>query len=282
LVTEIEPYVSNEYDILKKVIVCPPTFMKIDKVINETQKQFIEKNINQEKATSQHQLFVKTLLDIGIDVIFLPEKSKYPEQVFTRDIAFTIGNTVFVSKMGNKIRIGEEEIVRSYLMEEEIAYRSMKTGKIEGGDVLVAGCKVFVGISDRTNRSAVIELQKSLTHYEVLPIKIKKKYLHLDCVFNIISSNEALVYSPAFRQKELELLSSYFDLIEVENSEQFTMGTNILSLGDKRLISIPQNIQVNKELIDRGYNVIEVEFSEIIKSGGSFRCCSLPILRRTK
>ncbi|MBM7586910.1 N-dimethylarginine dimethylaminohydrolase [Bacillus pakistanensis] len=282
MVTEIEPNVNNEYDNLEKVIVCPPTFMKIDKVINETQKQFIEKNINQEKATSQHQLFVKTLTDIGIDVIFLPEESKYPEQVFTRDIAFTIGNTVYLSKMGNKIRIGEEEVVRSYLREEEIAYKSMETGKIEGGDVLVADCKVFVGISCRTNRSAVIELQKSLKHYKVLPIKIEKKYLHLDCVFNIISSNEALVYSPAFRQKELDLLSSHFDLIEVENSEQFTMGTNILSLGEKQIISLPQNIQVNKQLLNRGYNVIEVEFSEIIKSGGSFRCCSLPLLRRSK
>ncbi|MER2113457.1 MAG: arginine deiminase family protein, partial [Solibacillus isronensis] len=61
--------------------------------------------------------------------------------------------------------------------------------------------------------------------------------------------------------------------------EQFQLGTNVLSIGNKRILSLPVNINVNKQLRDRGFQVIEVDITEIIKSGGSFRCCTLPILR---
>jgi N-dimethylarginine dimethylaminohydrolase len=59
------------------------------------------------------------------------------------------------------------------------------------------------------------------------------------------------------------------------------MGVNVLSLGNKKIISLPQNAEVNHQLSKRGYDVIKIDFSEIIKSGGSFRCCTLPIKRIT-
>jgi len=66
----------------------------------------------------------------------------------------------------------------------------------------------------------------------------------------------------------------------MRDSEQFTMGTNVLSIGHNRVFSLPINQGVNDQLRQHGYKVLEVDFSEIIKSGGSFRCCSMPIERR--
>ena len=57
------------------------------------------------------------------------------------------------------------------------------------------------------------------------------------------------------------------------------MGTNVLSIGENRVFSLPTNHGVNEQLRQHGYQVLEVDFSEIIKSGGSFRCCSMPLLR---
>jgi N-dimethylarginine dimethylaminohydrolase len=53
----------------------------------------------------------------------------------------------------------------------------------------------------------------------------------------------------------------------------------VLSIGNKKILSLPVNKQVNKQLRNRGFEVIEVDITERIKSGGSFRCCSLPFLR---
>ena len=75
------------------------------------------------------------------------------------------------------------------------------------------------------------------------------------------------------------MLTATYKLIEVSEEEQFTMGTNVLSIGDKKVFSLPQNKQVNAQIRAHGFEVIEVDFSEIIKSGGSFRCCSMPVDR---
>ncbi|WNB91245.1 dimethylarginine dimethylaminohydrolase family protein [Bacillus sp. NEB1478] len=272
---------DSEYGQLKKVIVCEPRFMKIDEVINETQRHFAKDNINMERAMEQHQQFVQTLKDNGIDVYKLPPREKFPEQVFTRDIGFTIGDTVFVSRMGSTIRDGEEKVLRSWLLEHQINLSLIEGDRIEGGDVIIHGRRVYIGVSGRTTEATIKELQNQIPNMDVIPVPFNPIFLHLDCVFNILSETEALVYADAFEEETLKLLASHFHLIEVNKKEQFTMGTNVLSIGNKKIISLPCNKSVNAALRERGYQVIEVDISEIIKSGGSFRCCSMPLYRET-
>ncbi|WP_263399258.1 dimethylarginine dimethylaminohydrolase family protein [Sutcliffiella deserti] len=271
---------KSEFASLEKVLVCPPTYMSISEVINETQKHYIEENIDENKAIKQHNKFVEKMKEHQIEVISLDPMEKFPEQVFTRDIGFTLGDKVFVSRMGSGVRDGEEELFKGWLEKHEITYEVLQDSSIEGGDVIIDQDTLFVGISGRTSSEVIHTLEKQLPEFQVYPLPIKKSYLHLDCVFNIISPNEALIHSPAFRQKELALLASRYDLIEVSKEEQFTMGTNVLSVGNKKIFSLPCNAQVNNDLRRRGYEVIEVDISEIIKSGGSFRCCTLPVKRQ--
>jgi N-dimethylarginine dimethylaminohydrolase len=272
-------YCDSEYDRLKKVIVCQPRYMKIEEVINETQKHFLEKNIDIQTAVNQHENFVKAMRDSGTEVIQLTPDRQLPEQVFTRDIGFTIGDTVYVSEMGSTIRAGEVEVLTNWLESNGRNYQKLDCSSIEGGDVIVDKDKVFVGISHRTDLETINQLQAHAEGFTVIPVPFQKKYLHLDCVFNILSPDEALVFSPAFKRKELKMLQSYYNLIEVNEQEQFTMGTNVLSIGNNKVLSLPQNKVVKHLLKNNGYEVIEVDFSEIIKSGGSFRCCSMPLLR---
>ncbi|MFC0189610.1 dimethylarginine dimethylaminohydrolase family protein [Fictibacillus aquaticus] len=271
--------VNNEFDTLKSVIVCSPLFMEISEVINETQKHFIDENINKEVAVEQHNTFVKTMEQHGVEVISLPAVRNFPEQVFTRDIGFTLGNTIFISEMESEIRRGEEEVFKAWLEKQQVKLHEMKGHSIEGGDVIIHGRSIYVGISHRTTREAIDNLQTILPDYEVIPIPFKEKYLHLDCVFNILSPTEALIFPDALDRKEYRMLTSRFDCIEITEQEQFTLGTNVLSIGNKKVFSLPINKGVNSELRARGYEVMEVDISEIIKSGGSFRCCTLPIMR---
>lgn len=269
----------SEYDTLKKVILCEPQFMRIKDIINETQKHFIDEGIHIETAMKQHKQFVNALQDYGVEVLLLPSLERYPEQVFTRDIGFTIGDTVFVAEMASKVRKGEENLLVSYLSEKRLAFCNLTGDRIEGGDVIIDRNTVYVGLSERTNEEAASHLQTLLPDFEVVPVPFTDKYLHLDCVFNIISPEEALIYPGEIHKEKLELLASRYDLIEISEEEQFTLGTNVLSIGNKNVFSLPVNKKVNKELRNRGYDVIEVDISEIIKSGGAFRCCTLPILR---
>ncbi|MCU9614825.1 dimethylarginine dimethylaminohydrolase family protein [Caldibacillus lycopersici] len=271
----------SEYDVLKKVIVCQPQYMTIRSMINETQKHYQAEGIHIEKALKQHDAFVQTLRNHNIEVILLPYHKKYPEQVFTRDIGFTLGETVFVAQMANKVRIGEENVLKQWLEDEEISYYNIIGHQIEGGDVIIDGDHIFIGLSNRTNQEAIEHLSKLLDkQFTIIPIDFHEKFLHLDCVFNIISSEFALYYPEALDNSDIKELQARYELIPVSKEEQFTLGTNVLSIGNKKVISLPVNKKVNQQLRDRGFEVIEVDITEIIKSGGSFRCCTLPIERK--
>lgn len=164
-------YCFTEYDVLKKVILCQPQYMTIREVINETQKHFKDEGIHIEKALEQHDAFVKTLRNHNIEVILLPCHKKYPEQVFTRDIGFTLGETIFVADMASDIRNGEEDILKQWLEDEEISYYTIKGHQIEGGDVLIDRDTIYIGLSDRTNREAIEHLQGLLSRqFEIMPI----------------------------------------------------------------------------------------------------------------
>jgi N-dimethylarginine dimethylaminohydrolase len=266
-------YCSSEYGPLKRVLLCEPHHLTL------RENRSSDEDINIEQAVSQHVSFVTVLRENRIDVTLLPHHRKFPEQVYTRDIGFTLGQTVFVGKIASNPRVGEENVLKQWLEDEDLSYYNLAKDKIEGGDVIIDEDHVYVGLSDRTHKKAVDHLQSLLPHYKIRAIPFKENFLHLDCVFNVLSPNIALIYKEAFAQKDLQFFQSRYDLIEVSKEEQKKLATNVLSIGCDKVISLPGNKEVNQQMRKKGFKVIEVELTEIIKAGGSFRCCTLPILR---
>lgn len=269
----------TEYDVLKQVIVSPPTYMEIRDVINETQEVYKEENIDVDIAQKQHDVFVKTMREHGVDVIEIESDPDLNEQVFTRDVGFTIGGQVRIGKMASNLRVKEISYFKQLLEEHNIPYQDELIDSIEGGDVIIDKDIIWVGISLRTTKHAVEKLQELLPEYKVVSLPLAEGILHLDCTFNVVAQDLALAYPGGLSETDMKKIHSQYKVIEVDDEEQFTLGTNVLSLGHKKLLSLPENKRVNKELRDRGFEVIEVAFNEIIKSGGSFRCCSMPVVR---
>lgn len=270
---------KSEYDSLRRVLLCPPEYMEIKDVINDVQKRYKEENIDTEKATSQHKEFLRKLQEEGVETDLLNPSEVFPEQVFTRDIGFTVGDTVYIAEMASEIRQGEENVLEKWLQKNGFQSETLSGNRVEGGDVLIDRDTIYVGISSRTSNNAAKDLQKKLPDYKVIPVKFDEKYLHLDCVFNILSPKEALIFEEALDKETVAMLSKRYTLIPVDAKEQFALGTNVLSIGARRVFSQPQNAKVNALLRANDFRVIEVDFSEIIKSGGAFRCCTLPLIR---
>lgn len=270
---------KSEYDSLRRVLLCPPEFMEIRDVINDVQKKYEEENIDAEKAMQQHKEFLRALQQEGVETDLLEPSKDFPEQVFTRDIGFTVGDTVYIAEMASEIRQGEEGVLQKWLKNNQFNSETLGGNRVEGGDVLIDGETIYVGVSSRTSKNAIDELQKKIPDSKVIPISFDEKYLHLDCVFNILSPTEALIFEEALDKETIDMLSRRYTLIPVDAKEQFALGTNVLSIGGRRVFSQPQNVKVNALLRANDFRVIEVDFSEIIKSGGAFRCVTLPLIR---
>jgi N-dimethylarginine dimethylaminohydrolase len=157
---------------------------------------------------------------------------------------------------------------------------------LEGGDILVDKGRILVGISQRTNMRGYEWLRDTFDgQAEVIPINIKSQaegenVLHLDCAFNPVGEKSALFYEDGFASFP-EFLKREYDMIPVSKKEQRELATNVLSLSEKMVIARdhPECKRLSEAMHSRGIEVAEIRFDGAPSTGGSFRCCSLPLIR---
>lgn len=264
--------INNGYDILKSCLLCYPANYRITNKSN----RFYNK-VNYTLALNQYNEYINYLIENGVKPRFIDVTSS-SKQVYAKDVAFVIENILFISKMSIKERDMEIEPIEKLAFEEKIDYYIMQNN-IEGGDVAVADKVIFVGISNRTNLHAIEELKKILilkgVKKEVIPINFDNSMLHLDCVLSLVGKDSILV-SPYVYDKEI--IKKYIrTIIEVSKEEADTFATNIVYLGNNKLVT--SNISVGNKLKRLGYEVKILEYSEIVKGEGSVDCCTLDLLR---
>ena len=277
--------INNEYDKLKSVVVSSAEYYDPNTLAlnNETIKYYALKgNVpTKEDILKEQKEFWQVLKNYGIKLFIAESVPHAKGAMFTRDLAFVIGNNFFISSMRKENRrpaiIGWEKIINDINPQNVIKINSNLF--LEGGDVLVDGNTIFVGISERTTIESVKYLKESLgNEYEVIPLYLKPKFLHLDVVFTIINPNLALIYKDGFEKSSLELLKKY-KMIELTEKEQFQLGTNVFVLDRKTIIVNSKHERIISEIKKHDLDVIEIDFSETAKDGGAFRCTTCPLER---
>jgi len=209
-----------------------------------------------------------------------------PDQMMTRDIGVVIGDTLVVTTMAAHSR-KHEWCGYAYLFEDFMPDTKIIFGPedlvIEDGDIIVDKGKVFVGIGQRTTLTGAAWLMQLVPDFKIVPMNLRglsdgEDVLHLDCSFLPVGENSALIYPDGMREVPASVRETY-DLIEVTRDEQQQLGTNVLSLDPSTVVSQPTSTRINDEMRARGIDVIEVPYTEPAKTGGSFRCCTLPLHR---
>ena len=111
----------------------------------------------------------------------------------------------------------------------------------------------------------------------------RENALHLDCCFQPIGKNMAILYKAGFKNEaDVDFLINYFgkeNIIEVSKEEMYNMNSNVFSISDKVIISEKEFLRLNTELRNRGFIVEEVSYAEIAKMSGLFRCSTMPLIR---
>ena len=253
------------------------------------------------KFRLQNQLskLKKTLIKNGVIVHELDIVNT--NQIFSRDLGFVIDDKFFLSSI---IPDREHELkgLKSILKNINNIVRLPKSAHIEGGDVVVDKNHVFIGyygkndyknqITARTNKKAIRIIRDKLRDKEIFPIELIKSStkpsinaLHLDCCFQPVSKNKAVICKEAFANKiELNFLISYFgeqNIFEVTLKEMSRLYCNFFSINENTVITDKRFTRLIRWFDEIGMKVEKINFSEISKLGGLFRCCTLP-LRREK
>ncbi|MFK7917594.1 MAG: dimethylarginine dimethylaminohydrolase family protein [Ilumatobacter sp.] len=286
----MDVFVDSETAPLRSVIVgYPDNFLQVDpEIINETQRQYYfgPDAPTPEAVTKQLNGFIDELTARGVEVLQPHPLPYVPDQMMTRDIGVVIGDTFVVTTMAARSRRHEWRGY-AHLFERFPEHVKVLFGPedlvIEGGDVIVDRGKVFVGIGQRTTLAGAAWLMQLVPDFEIVPVNLNglhdgEDVLHLDCSFLPVGNGHALIYPDGIRDIPAALRETY-DLIEITRDEQQLLGTNVLSIDPNTVISQPTSTRINAEMRARGIEVVEVPYSEPPKTGGSFRCCTLPLHR---
>ena len=77
----------------------------------------------------------------------------------------------------------------------------------------------------------------------------------------------------------IENLIEKYDVISACPDEQINLPTNVFSVNPTTVIADKRNVITNSLLKAHGKQVVELDYSESSKIGGSFRCSTCPLRR---
>jgi dimethylargininase len=230
--------------------------------------------IDIERARAQHCEYERALGDAGYRVERLSSTGDMPDSVFVEDIAVVFDELAIVTRSGAESRRVETAAIADALKQ----YRPLRAieapGTIDGGDVLIVGRQVFVGMSTRTTGAAVIQMDRALRpHGYTLRSGTVRGCLHLKSAVTALDDETVLV-NPEWIDRTM------FDglrIIEIDPAEP--SAANALRLDD-RLVFPASFPRTAARLEARGYRLAFVDASELAKAEGAVTCCSLIVANR--
>ena len=233
--------------------------------------------------------------------VFRPKIIDNYNQIFSRDIAFVIDDK-FIQANILPDREREYKAINHVItqVDKEKIIVLPEECHIEGGDVMPWNDYIFVGtysgedysnfITARTNIEAVKALQDLFPNKIVKSFELRKSNtnpkenaLHLDCCFQPIGKNKAILHKNGFLiESEFEWLLNYFgkeNVFEITKEEMYNMNSNVFSISEEVIISEQNFTRLNTWLRKNGFVVEEVPYSEIAKQEGLLRCSTMPLIR---
>ena len=106
---------------------------------------------------------------------------------------------------------------------------------------------------------------------------VDPRFYHLDTALAVLDDTTIAYYPPAFTERSRTLLRSLFpDAIEVASSDAYVLGLNAVSDG-KHVVHPAAATGFAEQLYAAGFDPVGVDLSELLKGGGSVKCCTLEV-----
>ena len=233
--------------------------------------------------------------------VFRPKIIENYNQIFSRDIGFVIEDKFI---RANILPDRDQEIEAIDYILDQIPNENKITlpeeCHVEGGDVMPWNNYIFIGtysgedypdyITARTNMHAVKALQDLFPNKIVKSFELRKSNdnakenaLHLDCCFQPVGKNKAIIHENGFLIKEeFKWLVNYFgkeNVFEISKDEMYQMNSNVFSISEDIIVSEQNFTRLNSWLEAQGFTVEKVPYQEIAKQEGLLRCSTLPLVR---
>jgi len=221
------------------------------------------------RAAQEHEAYEALLSRLGATVRHLPAEPTLPDAVFVEDTAVVLDEIAVITRPGAASRRPETPSTAAALAAHRSLAHIQEPGTLDGGDVLVAGGRVFVGVSSRTNRVAIEQLDAVLRpfDYDVIPVCFDG-CLHLkSCVTQV--ADDLVLLNPAWVDPRV---FAGYRAVAVDAAEPH--AANALALGGS--VIHPRHFPRTRARLEaEGLRVAPIAMSELAKAEAGVTCCSI-------
>jgi len=222
------------------------------------------------RSLSQHEKYVGSLKEAGLDVLVIESEEEYPDSVFVEDTAVLMEELAVICNLGVSSRRGEERSIVGHI---ESFYDNIDKiyppGTLEGGDVMKVEDNFFIGLSKRTNKNGIEQFRDIVDRhgYSVTSIKMNEM-LHLKTGVAYLG-DDILVTSGEMKEKHA---FEKFEKVEVPDEEMY--AANCICVNGN--VILPEGYPRTERMIEeKGFRTIDLDLSEFKKLDGGVSCLSL-------
>ncbi|MFH1313370.1 MAG: arginine deiminase-related protein [Candidatus Eisenbacteria bacterium] len=238
--------------------------------IGQGERTHLEREpIDVETAAKEHQEYEECLADLGCEVHSLAAEPDLPDSVFVEDCAVVLDELAIVTRPGAKSRRPETSAVADALAQYRGLARIVGPGTLDGGDVIVIGNDMYVGLSRRTNMAGVKQMDALVEPlgYNVTPVPVEA-CLHLKSAVGRIAPRTLLINRNWVRGEVFREV----DLVDIDPEEPQAAGA--LLVGET--VVYPARFTRTRARLERaGIKVAPLRLSELAKAEAGVTCCSL-------
>ena len=252
-----------------------PTFFTVEYAINPWMDTSVP--VDTHLALSQWEALRQTYKELGHTVELVEPVAGLPDMVYAANGGLMVNGRAVAARFAYPQRAAESAAYAEWMTRH--GYHPTDTRHInEGqGDLLVVGSIILAGYGFRTERQAHDEIAATLQMPVVSLELVDPRFYHLDTALAVLDNTTIAFYSPAFSDaSRAQLLELFPDAIEVSSADAFVLGLNAVS--DGRNVVLPAAATgFAAQLRDAGFRPIGIDLSELLKGGGSIKCCTLEV-----
>ena len=276
----VEPTVRRAK--LRHYLMCPPTYFGVTYSINPWMDP--SRQVDRSLAVRQWTGLVEAYRSTGHRVDVLEPLPNLPDMVYAANGATVVDGHMLPARFANPERAGEAAVHAAWHQRNCALYGggyprpAIAINEAEGDFAVLSG-RILAGSGFRTTLPAHRELAR-LTGREVISLElVDPRLFHLDLALTVLDDQcDHIAYYPeAFSQRSRRMLRQLFpDALIATGSDAYAFGLNAVS--DGLHVFIPAGARRLRELlVGAGYWPISVDLSELIKGGGSVKCCTQEI-----
>jgi len=255
----------------------PPTFFAVEYAINPWMD--VTTAVDVDLAHAQWERLCRTYLRLGHHVDVIEPVSGLPDMVYAANGGFIAQDIAIVANFRFAERAGEAHAYAEWM--SSLGYRPISTRHVnEGqGDLLMVREMVLAGYGFRTDRRAHVEISAALRVPVVSLELVDPRFYHLDTALAVLDDHTIAFYPPAFSAAAQEQLHTLFpDAIVVSTADAYVLGLNVVSDG-LHVVLPAAATGFATQLREAGFEPVGVDLAELLKGGGSVKCCTLEVFR---